>query len=84
MPFPMSFERSLALAPMETAVAIRRIPFEALRAFCDARGLHEGDAVRCRSSALRGPVVVETAEGRRVVVPLEYATLIECEAVRAD
>lgn len=84
MPSPMSLDRSLALATEHTPLVIRRIPFESLRAFCAARGLREGDQVQRRSPTAAAPVVVETPSGARVLVPLEYATLIECEPARVE
>jgi hypothetical protein len=79
MPYAMAFDRSLALAPQRAPYVIRRIPFEGVRAFCAARGLREGDQVQRQSSWTSGPLVIETAAGARVELPIEYAALIECE-----
>ena len=79
MPFALAFDRSLALAPQRAPHVIRRIPYEGVRAFCAARGLREGDHVRRQSAWTAGPLVIETATGNRVELPIEYAALIECE-----
>jgi hypothetical protein len=79
MPYSMPFDRSLALAPVHAPHVIRSIPFEGVRSFCVARGLHEGDHIQRRSSWSSGPLVIETAAGARVELPIEYAALIECE-----
>ena len=79
MPSSLAFDRSLALAPQRAPHVIRRIPYEGVRAFCAARGLREGDHVQRRSSWTSGPLVIETAAGNRVELPIEYAALIECE-----
>lgn len=78
MTFPVDLSRSLAFVPTNVPVVVRHIPFESLRAFCDDRGLHEGDIVSSMVEAV-DHLLLETGDGEHVTLEKRFAILIEAE-----
>ncbi len=78
MSFPMELHHCLALAPTDTPLVVRHIPFDSLRAACARRGVTEGIAIRSLG-AEGGDVVLERADGERVSVERRYALMIEVD-----
>lgn len=68
--------RSLAATRTGEAVLIRRILFGALRSFCTALGLREGDVVRCRAGT-PSHLLLETASGRTIPLERDWARFIQ-------
>lgn len=82
MSFPMDLDHCLALAPTDTPLVVRHIPFDSLRAVCADRGLTEGDAVRSLGTA-GAQIVVQRADGARINVERRYALMIEVDPTTA-
>ena len=78
MTFPVDLSRSLAFVPTNVPVVVRHIPVDSLRAFCDVRGLHEGDVVSSMVEAV-DHLLLETDDGAHVTLEKRFAILIEAE-----
>ena len=76
MAYPMDLSHCLAFAPPRVPLVITQIPTGALRTFCAAHGLHEGDRVS-RTAQRARELLLEKPDGESVVLPATYALVIE-------
>lgn len=79
---PMQYETDLssvlAFAPRETMLEVTRVTGEEAQEYCARLGVVPGDWIT-RRDGLRDHVLLTTADGRRVRLPLPVAMLIEVE-----
>ena len=67
--------RSLTTVTPGSAVEVREILGEGLRAFCHEIGINEGEVLRCRADGATHKIMV-TASGRTIVIEQDYARFI--------
>ncbi len=68
----------LAFAPRDTPLAVVAILDGAVREACARLGVHEGDRITCNET-LAESLLVRDANGRRVLLSMPEALLIEVE-----